>query len=396
MKRISILVGVLVFLFSLCFVSTLWSQTQSPPPSFVAQVNKVHNMQVVDLGAYPGGTNSWAADISNFDLVAGWSDMSGVSQQHPMMVPLIGPNHMQWMDLSTLGGEGDAGAEAISDTGLIVGHAITGSGDYHAFAWTYLTGMVDLGTLIYLGHTVSTAHAVNRSGTLIVGFSVNSDGSDMRPVVWTPWIGRKGDKLVITWTIHELSATDLGQYTNGGVNAVDNRGWIAGGAWGDAGWTGVVWKPVRGGKGWKPMQLFGTADYPIVSPQHLNDLGELVGIACKSDWSSCSAVLGEPTGGGDKSYAFTNLPNPLGPPMWDQAQSINNRGDIVGGLYDQSWNAYAAVWSTKNPSSVELVPALPGQLGSWLYGVNESGIAVGTYNTTDFQHAIGVQLKHGH
>ena len=380
--------GVLVLLLFLVFVSTVCLQAQSTNTG--AQINRPQGMQPVDLGTYPGGTNSLARAINDYGLVVGYSDVSGVDQQHPMMIPLTGPNKMQWMDLNTLGGEGDSEAEGVSDTGVIVGHAITATGDYHAFVWTQTTGIVDLGTLIYLGHTVSTAHAVNRSGALIVGFSVNFDGSDMRPVVWTP-SGGYGQGA--TWTIHELNVADLGGYTNGGANTVNDRGWIAGGAWSDINWSGVVWQPVQGTTDWKPMLVAGTADYPIVSPQYINDKGELVGTACKSDWSYCGGSLGEPTGGKDKSYTFTDLPSPFGTPNWEQAESINLGGDIVGGVLDQNWVPYGVVWSAKNPQFVQIVPSFPGQRWSWLARVNEGGIAVGDYGTADFRHAYAVQVQ---
>lgn len=411
MKRLNLLI--LVFLA--LFVSTAWAQTKTsvpgfgkrafPPyeihnavsrnpstaiiPNFGLQETDSRNIKVRDLGAFPGGRGSWAVDISNVGVAVGGSDMSGWNQQHPMMIWLFGPTTAQWMDLGTLGADG-GGASGVSDTGIIVGDSYTIAGDDHAFVWTSKTGMVDLGTLSSYGHTRSVVHEVNQSGTLIVGWSAFSDYSDMRPVVWIPSMERTKDGLVTTWKIHELNISALGQYANGGANTVNNRGQIAGGVWGDAGWTGVVWNPIKGGKEWKPVQLFGSAEYPIVSPQHINDHGELVGTSCKMDWSACGAVVGEPVGGSKKIFQFTDLPNPWGVPNGDLASGINNRGDIVGHVNDDTGTAHAALWSAKDPKSVELMPSM----GVWsvLEDVNESGLAVGEYGTADFMHGIAVQL----
>lgn len=382
--------GLLLLVLSFVFATALWLSAQ--PASIGADVEKPQSMQVSDLGTYAGGTNSLARAINSYDLVVGYSDLSGPDQQHPMMISLIGPNKMQWMDLTTLGGEGDAEAEGVSDTGVIVGRTNTATGDMHAFVWTQEAGMVDLGTLPIDGHVISDAHGVNQRGTLIVGFSTNVDGSDMRAVVWTPPNHQQGT----TWMIHELNVSALGDYTGSGANTVNNRGWIAGGTWGNAGWTGVVWKPVSGSKDWTPMAITGTAEYPIVSPQYINDRFEVVGVSCKSDWSNCSAALGEPNGGKVKSFTFTNLPSPFGTPNWEQAESINLSGDIVGGVFDWNWVPYGVLWNAKHLEFVELVPSFPAQWWSWLARVNESRIAVGDYGTADYRHAYAVQLKRTH
>ena len=56
------------------------------------------------------------------------------------------------IDLGTLGGA-SSGAEAVNDSGQVVGGSQTASGANHAFLWTQAGGMVDLGTL---GGTFST------------------------------------------------------------------------------------------------------------------------------------------------------------------------------------------------------------------------------------------------
>ena len=49
-------------------------------------------------------------------------------------------------DLGTLGGT-DAWAYGLNSTGVVVGSALNGDGNSHAFVWSESTGMMDLGTL---------------------------------------------------------------------------------------------------------------------------------------------------------------------------------------------------------------------------------------------------------
>jgi probable HAF family extracellular repeat protein len=348
-------------------------------------------MKVWDLGTLPGGLGAWVGRINDFGVAVGWASLSGWDQQHPAMIPLFGPNAMQWVDLGTLGGEGyPAQAMGISNTGIIVGHSTTSAGDDHAFVWTFQTGIADLGTLPIPGHTQGMAIAVNRNGSLIVGWSEMSGRVDARPVVWTPSMEWTQHGLVMTWKIHELDATALGQYTNGHAIGVNNRGQIVGNVWGEAGYIGVLWAPVGDGKKWEPVQL-SSAEYPIVMFNHINDHGEFVGTACHADWIGCGAALGQPVRGAKKAYKVTQLAAPSGGyGAW--ADCINNRGDISGVAVDENGSYYGAQWSTKDSAFIRLMPTLTGQTWSFLAGVNESGIAVGGYGTVDFQHGVAAQF----
>lgn len=262
------------------------------------------DLKVWDLGT-AGGSWSWANDVNDFGVVVGWTSMPETNFQHPGMIPLFGPNAMQWVDLGTLGGEAPPGiaAEAFgaSDTGIIVGHAFNAAGNDRAFVWTSWTGITDLGTLP--GHTDSEALDVNRIGTLIVGYSAGPDAT--LPVVWTPSIQWTNGKLVVTWKIHQIAGLDL--FPNGLATAVNNFGQIAGGAWNDTADTTVLWNPA--GKQWKPKQLHGTADYPNPWPAELNDRGEVVGMIYAPDWVLGCAALWQPSGP-RKTYKLTTLANP--------------------------------------------------------------------------------------
>ena len=110
------------------------------------------------------------------------------------------------------------------DTGMIVGQSPTTEGYFHAFAWTAKSGMVDIGTLAdigYSGHNYSRANAVNKSGSLIVGWSGNDNyGYDILPVVWTRKvvgsIERPDDNLDYPKTRHDRVSAFLWLVGTGG------------------------------------------------------------------------------------------------------------------------------------------------------------------------------------
>ena len=340
------------------------------------------NIKFWDLGTL-GGSGSWASDVNDFGIAGGSSNPLGNTEfAHPAAVPVFGPHAMQWVDLGTFGGEGyPAQVEGVSDTGLLVGEAVTDTGNIHAFVWTPMTGKVDLGTLP--GHTDSQAWDVNRIGTLIVGYSQDSSYNSF-PVVWTPSIQWTQRGLSIQWRIHQLDTGALG--TTGMTMAVNNVGQIVGEAWGDLGQVLVVWNP--SGRNWTPKQIAGSAAYPNGWIAELNDLGEVVGGYCDANWA-CGAALWRPTGP-QKAYKLVPLANPWGLLSGDGAIGINNRGDIVGNVNGD--RSYGAHWTRKNPASVDLLPPADA---TWSYAanVNESGIAAGGYGEADFGgHAIACQL----
>jgi probable HAF family extracellular repeat protein len=309
----------------------------------------------------------------------------------PMGVPLFGADAHQWFDLGTFGGTwvgiaiGDGPyCSGISNTGMVVGQAMTTDGYMHAFAATPKSGMVDIGTLAdigYSGYNVSLATAVNESGTLIVGWSSSEwAGQDALPVVWTPKVvwGKHGPTT--TWNIQKLDTTGFGQAYWWWALGVNDYGQITGTAYDLDTLTepGVVWEAAPG-NGWKITLLPTPAGYPHAHPVTINNMGEIAGRAASTDFSTAALpVFWSKKSPKGNSWKFTVLPNLPGR-VWAEPYGINDLGDIVGESYNNTidWYPLAARWSTKNPGLAKLLN-VPGELSS-VNAINNNGIAVGKY-----------------
>lgn len=371
------LLGIAFSVVGLLVVSSQWAWAQK--------------VKLYDLGHYPGGTWAAAWEINDSGVVVGMGDnASGYTD--PIAIPLFGANANQFFDLGTLGGTSTGfvydgpSCYGISNTGMIVGNAPTTEGYLHAFAWTAKSGMVDIGTLAdigYSGHNYSRAVAVNKSGSLIVGWSGNDNyGYDILPVVWTPKVVGKSGGPTTTWTIQKLDTTGFPHSYGWWGLGVNDFGQITGTAWDDdtVSEPGVVWEPVLGG-GWKITRLPALADYPHAHPVGINDRGEIAGRLASTDFATeALPVFWSKSSREGGSWNFTVLAN-LPDRPWAEPYSINDRGDIVGGAYETvTWFPLATRWSTKNPNFVELI-GFPGIL-SEAEAVNNNGIVVGRYLET--------------
>ena len=79
----------------------------------------------------------------------------------------------------------DSRANAVSDTGQVVGSYTTAGGQTHAFSWTRNGGFVDLGTL---GGTTSEALGVNNAGQ-VVGSCLTAGDATHHAFLWSPATG---------------------------------------------------------------------------------------------------------------------------------------------------------------------------------------------------------------
>jgi probable HAF family extracellular repeat protein len=124
-----------------------------------------------DLGSLGGTTyNSSAFGINNVGVVVGESEVTGLVNTHAFCYS----NNIM-TDLQTLPGGSYSRANAVNDSGVIVGEADTLAGagtSIHAFVCSNGPGtMQDLGTL---GGSQSSANAINSAGR-IVGYAVDSN-----------------------------------------------------------------------------------------------------------------------------------------------------------------------------------------------------------------------------
>ncbi len=125
------------------------------------------------LGFIPGGTGSWANDVSTNGLVVvGWS-LSMSSNREAFRWTASGG--MQ--GLGFLPGGGRSIAEGVSGDGsVVVGYSWTGI-DMQAYRWTEEDGMVGLGDLPG-GNFWSQAFAVSADGAVVVGVSSSALGGE--------------------------------------------------------------------------------------------------------------------------------------------------------------------------------------------------------------------------
>ena len=406
MKRIRILALVLCA----CFVSAAWAQPQTVGPrmgkfaihhravksfpttnaltstSGVAAEAAAHQGKIWELGTYPGGT--WAAmgDVNDFGVAVAQGDVPDGST-HNFAVPLFGPRAGEWIDLGTLGGTEsgwEEGLITISNTGVIVGHsASTDENRPHGVVWTEKSGMVDLGTLADIGYpsyNSSYASGVNRMGTLIVGWSGIGDScigcAPSLPVVWTPSVGWKNGRTVVTWTIHKLDTTGFDAITNWYPWAVNDFGQIVGEGSGDNGaYAGVIWTPLRNGT-WKINKLPAVPGYPISEPFNINDRGEISGDIEPADFSVWVPAFWRPLDLQRKHYSL-----PIALPVPDgfsggYTDGINELGDLTCECWGDAGDQ-AVRWTTKDPTFSQVL-GFPGDW-SWSFRVNNSRIAVVTF-----------------
>jgi probable HAF family extracellular repeat protein len=181
-------------------------------PSLGGETATAHATQVWDLGTYPGGTWAEAGGINDFGVVVAQGDTGSDSQTHLFTIQLFSTHAPKWSDLGPMNAyEGWFAWPSIADTGLIVGYAATATGSIHGFLWAGKSA-IDLGTLADIGYTSydnSEAAIVNKTGTLIAGFSWNGEtGTAFRwygnsipalePGRFTSWI-RWNSHLVLPW-----------------------------------------------------------------------------------------------------------------------------------------------------------------------------------------------------
>ena len=244
-------------------------------------------------------------------------------------------------DLGTLDGGGvDSSANAINDSGLIVGYAYTTANYPHAFS--YDSSMHDLGTL---GGSYSDARAVNAAGT-IVGYAYTS--ADVEHAFLY-----SGGSMTDLGALSSATSSDAW-----GINAVgDVVGYLNyGGGYSNVFLYDGTMHDLGGLPGFNTSLGYG-----------INASGEIVGSAVNGI-TYCAFL--------DYNGTFRDLNTLVGNlDGWtlQSASAINDSGSIVG--YGTIGGVQHGFLLTPVPEPSTLVVLLAGAIGLGLYGWRRGGRA---------------------
>ncbi len=223
---------------------------------------------------------------------------------------------------------------SVNDLGQVVGIIDLSPQESHAAVWSPAEGLKDLGTL---GGPRSFAEDINNTGT-VAGSSFTANG-ELHAVIW-----RDGAITDLGYQGSAVAINDLGQVVGRGVGSDFKTHTFL----------------------WENGELLDLNQYlgrEWSYPSDINDLGQVVGGV------EGSIFLWTPGGGvrfiGDASSS---------------AQSINNRGEIVGQSMTAAGELRAVLWS--QDGAIHDLGALGGGW-SIAYDINDLGQVVGMTSVPD-------------
>lgn len=191
------------------------------------------NGTIRELHPLSGDTVGFAFAINEKGQAVGTSGLCS-NTSIPPNNSVYGPHAVLWeadgspVDLGSLGGALPNVADAINDSGEVVGASQFTDGTIHPFLWTQATGMQDLGILPGAVVTLPPCcHTINNKGE-VVGFSIDGTTGNMRAVLWQNNGPIDLNTLIATgspWSLQAASSiNDAGQIVgwgtiNGNVHA---------------------------------------------------------------------------------------------------------------------------------------------------------------------------------
>jgi probable HAF family extracellular repeat protein len=296
-----------------------------PSDGFIAHAFQWRRNSLTDLGALPGGNNSFATWICANGLIVGFSENGVIDPQFG--VPQV--NAVLWKDdeIINLGGYFSS-ASAVNDRGQVVGNTLNTATlpalNVRAFLWQEGV-MRDLGTL---GGDSAQASFVNERGQ-VSGVSYTNPTPNPLTGIPTqdPYFWEDGTML------------DIGTLggTFGVVNALNNRGQVVGQSnlTGDANFHPFLWN--RG-----VLVDLGTFGGNFGSSFWINEAGEVVGWATTASDQMAHAFLW-------KKGEMKDLGTVNGQPC-AFAQNINSKDQVVGVAFDCITDGgHAWLWENGGP-----------------------------------------------
>lgn len=260
-----------------------------------------------------GGPMSMGNGVNNAGQVVGSSSLANSPLTHAFVWTKLGGMR----DIGTLFGAGSSFGVAINNKGQATGSSFTPDGTTHAFRWSAANGMEDVGLFApFLPH-FTNATAIGDTG-LVAGWGSNADG-DGHAFAWT----RRSGLL------------DLGTF--GGISsfavAVDGEGQVAGYASVPGNLAhAFLWNGSHG------MMDLGTDGGLESGAQAMAANGHVSGVINFAasqhafSWTKASGMVDLGTLGGTNSSTL----------------SVNNLGQIVGGSNTKRGDVHAFVWTARD------------------------------------------------
>jgi probable HAF family extracellular repeat protein len=264
----------------------------------------------IDVGTLGGWT--FANALNNSGQVVGMTETTDF-RRHAFSWTRVGG----LIDLRTLGGS-ESVALAVNNIGQVVGWSqVAGDVETHAFLWSAQTGMIDLGTL---GGSASVAYALNDAGQ-VVGASGTATGQS-HAFSWTRTLG-----------MIDLHGSDDGRYSSG--IAVNAYGQVAG-------FSYAVYPADFDDRAFSWTQALGAVELSggnmVSDAAALNKNGQVVG------WMEAF-----PSVGNNHAFSWTASGGVVDLGTLDRTSSaaldVNVRGQVVGFAHSSIGPDRAFVWT---------------------------------------------------